>query len=288
MKTTKTRKETNLKTIKKKGKIIKDQMKFFDLNASKPQLNLNNNSIFVDYANKEQYLTLDWLKDKKLVLDYGCGTGISLDCFFRNKSRKDYKVYGVDISGEAIRKIKVKYPEFRFFQIKKNKIPQIEKNSLGAAYMLHILHHTRGYNQIFKEIYSKLESGGKFVINDLTSNNIFNNVARSIFVCSPKFIKRRFSDDLVVEGYIPEKYKVNVDKVLNSLEKIGFDVIEVGYGHLFFFLFSWIDRFLPLSRFRFVRNLYHRLMRIEDVLLKYKFFQNQAELFFIKSIKKKN
>ncbi len=269
----------------KKGNIIKDQMRFFDLEANKKQSNYKNNSIFVNYSNKEQYLTLDWLKDKKVMLDYGCGTGNSLDGFFRNKNRKDYKVYGVDIAGEAVKKVKVKYPEFQFFQIKNNKIPQIKNNSLEAAHMLHILHHTRSHNQIFKEICSKLEPGGKFVINDLTSNNIFNKVARAFFIYSPKFVKQKFSDDLVVEEYIPEKHKVNVDKVISSLKKIGFDIIEVGYGHLFFFLFEWIDRFLPLSRLKPVSNLYLFLIKMENLLLKYKIFQNQAELFYIKSIK---
>lgn len=275
----------NFKAIKRKDKIIKDQMKFFDLNANKAQSSFRSHPIFVYYSNKEQYQTLDWLKDKKVVLDYGCGTGNSLDYFFRNKNYRDYRAYGVDISAEAIKKIKVKYPKFQFFQIKGNKIPQIKNNSLGAAFMMHILHHSHGHNQIIKEIYSKLEPGGKFVINDLTSNNIFNKVARSIFVYCPSFVKQKFSDDLVVDGHIPEKNKVNMDKVLNSLKKNGFEIIEIGYGHLFFFLFAWIDFFLPLSRLRYIRNLYQFLMKIESYLLKYKIFQNQAEVFYIKCVK---
>ena len=107
-------------------------------------------------------------------------------------------------------------------------------------------------------------------------------LSRSIFLFLPSFIKRRFADDLVVNGGIPEKYKVNSDEVVSTLREVGFKVEEIGYGHLFLFLFAWVDRFIPLSNYKIFRVIYSYLGRFEQKLLKYSFFQKYAEVFYIK------
>lgn len=265
--------------------IIKDQEKFFNehsLHEQKVQLR----GFFNRYVNKEQVNSLKWISDCKIILEYGCGTGTSLDVFFNKRNRNKYTIFGVDIAARAIEKAKERYPEFVFYKISNNKMPQIKNNSLDAAFMFHVLHHTNNYLDIFKEINAKLKKGGKFLINDLSSNNPINKTARSLFLHMPFFVKNKFGDDLVVGESIPEKNKVDLSRVVKQLGTAGFIVEEIGYGHLFFFVFGWIEMFIPLSGFSIVRSFYKRLWRLEDILLQKKFFQSKSELFYIKAIKK--
>lgn len=267
-------------------RIITDQEDFFNQNALHEKVYATNN-IFHDYSNKEQVSGFNWLADRKCILEYGCGTGTSMDIFLQNRKSGDYKMYGVDIAGVAIQKAKEKYPNFEFYKISNNKIPQIAGNSLNAAYMFHVLHHATDHEDIFNEIYAKLEYGGKFLINDLCSNNPIIRMGRFVFLHLPRFVRDKFSgDDLVVHGGVPEKYKVDIETVVNQLRKAGFFIEEVGYGHLFFFVFAWMDRFVPVSRFKFILWIYRYFIAFERVLLKYTFFQKQAEVFSIKSIKR--
>lgn len=267
-----------------KPRILEDQLRFFNENAvqEKPDLTA---SIFKKYVNKEQTSGFSWLGERKRILDYGCGTGTSIDAFLKDNPCGKPVFTGVDIADLAIQKVRRRYPEFTFYSIKDNKIPLVKDGSMDGAYLLHVLHHSHEHDAIFKEIYSKLEKGGKFFLSDLSSNNPIIKLFRGIFLLSPDFIKRRFRDDLVVDGNIPEKYKVDPEAIINKLKETGFSIQEVGYGHLGLFFFIWMDRFVPLSRLAFFRGLYKTLESIEERLLKYRFFQKTAEVFYIKCIK---
>ncbi|MBX9812751.1 MAG: class I SAM-dependent methyltransferase [Burkholderiales bacterium] len=269
---------------REKPKIIKDQLRFFNENAAleKPDLVA---PFFLEYVNKEQTAGFAWLGDREHILDYGCGTGTSIDAFFStNPSGKNLFV-GVDIADVAIQRIKQRYPNFSFYTIENNRIPQLPNGSMDGAYLLHVLHHSHEHEAIFREIYTKLRPGGKFFLSDLSSDNPIIRLFRGLYVLSPRFVTRRFSDDLVVDGAIPEKYKVDPGAVVAQLEAVGFSVKEVSYGHLFLFFFSWFDRFVPLSRFAVFRALYSALWAVEGWLLKFRFFQKNSEVFCVKCIK---
>lgn len=268
----------------KRLKIEEDQLKFFNENATlnKPALTTN---FFLEYANKEQADGFAWLSDKKRILDYGCGTGTSIEAFCKVNKGSDFSFVGVDISDVAIQRVSQNYPGITFYTIDNNKIPLLPDDSVDGAYLLHVLHHSYEHEAIFREIYTKLGKGGKFFLSDLSSNNPIIRFFRNMFVLSPRFVKRRFADDLVVDGAIPEKYKVDPEAVVAELKKAGFTIHEVGYGHLGLFLFVWLDRFVPLSQFRPFHVLYSALGRVEQKLLKHKFFKNRAEVFYIKCIK---
>jgi len=263
----------------------RNQLTFFNANATKQNTQIKSNYLFDKYVNKEQRDGFNWIEDKKVILEYGCGTGDSLDKFFERRQIKHYHIYGVDIASKAIGISRKKYPELKFYVIKNNKIPQIENKSVGAAFMFHVLHHSTNHEDIFKEIYNKLGNKGKFLINDLSSNNPIISFFRFIFQLSPKFIKVRFSDDLLCEGNIPDKYKVNIQEVIRLLKKCSFQIEELGYGHLFFFVFGWIERFIPLSKISIFQMFYVNLMKLEAKLLKYPFFQRFAEVYYIKATK---
>lgn len=267
------------------SKVVKDQKHFFNMAASKVPVRPFG-QFLMDYINHEQYICFDWLADKKEILDYGCGNAESVDVFFEKHHGNKYKIYGVDIAEEAVKHAARKYPKNTFFTIKDNKIPQIKDNSLDGGYMIHVLHHAEGHQQIFQTISSKLKRGSKFFLNDLTSNNPFIRLGRFFFTLMPQRIQAKFSDDLVVDGQIPDKYKIDVQTIQTQLQNAGFKVVELGYGHLFFFLFCWVDRFIPLSKIPMVTSLYKQLIRLERWMLNYRFFQNFAEVIYIQAIKK--
>lgn len=267
------------------SKILTNQEEFFN-RESKLEKAIIQGELFYSYVNKEQFQGLDWIADRKVILDFGCGTGHTMDIFFKNRMQKGYKMFGVDIAAETVKVIQKKYPQFMFYKIKNNKILQIKDGSIEGVYMMHVLHHAKNHKQIFEEVHKKLKKDGKFLVNDLCSNNPINYVARSIFTAMPEKIKNKFTDDLMVDGCIPEKYKVNVDQVVRELEQTGFKVTKVSYGHLFFFVFGWIDRFIPFSKVGLIRDFYQKMIGWENSLLKNKMFQGKAELFCIQAIKK--
>jgi len=268
----------------KKRRIIENQVEFFNENATKRKPELTA-PIFLDYVNAEQKNGFAWLCDRKRILDYGCGTGTSIDAFFKENPCGKNLFVGVDIADVAVQRVKKKYPNFFFYTIKGNKIPQLPDGSMDGACLLHVLHHSREHEKIFREIYSKLEPGGKFYLADLSSNNQIVKLFRNLFVFLPRFVKHRFSDDLVLDGNIPDKYKVDPEEVVKGLKAVGFSIQEVGYGHLWFFLLAYLDRFVMLSRLTIFRVFYSALWAFEARLLKYRIFQKKAEVFYIKCIK---
>lgn len=263
-----------------KQRVVTDQVRFFNDNATleKPVLN---SEFFYNYVNKEQTEGFTWLMDRKLILDYGCGTGTTIDVFMQLRPPKNLAFVGIDMAEIAVEKAKEKYPQFSFFTVKNNVINQVVAGGCDGAYLMHVLHHSRDHQAIFQEIFNKLSSGGKFFLSDLSSQNPIISFFRSLFVFSPTFLQKKFSDDLVVEGAIPEKYKVDPDVVVQQLKAIGFKVEKIGYGHLFVFFLGWVDRVIPFSKTRAARGLYSILAKFENWLLGFKPFQRRAELFYI-------
>lgn len=271
---------------KNSNKIITDQKLFFNMNAKKKITEPVINKLFTQYVNQVQLASFDWLKNSRNILDYGCGTGHSINLFLKNKNPNKYNIYGADIAEDAIEQVKNKYRKFKFYTINKNRIPQIKNNSLDAVMMCHILHHSHNHLDIFKEIYSKLKKNGKFLIIDLSSRNFFVKLGRSLFLYLPLSMKNKFNDDLVIDGHIPEKYNISVAKIIYQLKQVGFSIEVDLHSHLFFFVFGWIDRFIPLSKNKIILHIYKKLINLEKFLLKYNFFKQNAEMFHIRCIKK--
>lgn len=266
--------------------ILNNQKKFFNLNFKTQKL-FKKNTFSNFYGEEAARKGFMWLKKEKKILDYGCGSGTSLDLYLDTTKNFKSKIIGVDISEEGIRQIKKKYLQYSFFKISNNLIPQIHEKTLDATYLTHILHHTKNHQAIFNEINKKLKKSGKFFICDLTCNNPIVNISRSIFLIAPNWIKNKFKDDLVIDGNIPAKYKVYVDKTISRLKKSGFKIIEVNYNHLFLFFFFWINTIFNINETKFPLYLFFikKVYKLENLLLKYNFFKNKAHMFSIKCIK---
>lgn len=241
----------------------KNQEIFFDNNAliTRPILK---NSFFYEELNKEQINGFQWLDDCNSVLDYGCGTGISIDLFTQVNDKKNFNIVGVDISNQVILLCEKKYPQYSFYKISNGEIEGKIRKNFDGAYIMHVLHHCEEYREIFENIYKHLKPNGKLLINDLTSKNPFIKLARSIFRYLPWYIKNRFNDDLIIDGEIPEKNVVDIDELTYILNSIGFDIIKIEYAHLFYFIVGWFDRFICFSKINFLQLIYKKIASIED------------------------
>ncbi len=267
-------------------KVVKDQELFFNDHSIKDEIPSEKN-IFYYYSIKEQQHGFNFISNCKNLLEYGCGMGTSLDVFFEDKSRKlaDYNIVGVDIADKALDRARAKYPSYTFYTIQNNVMPQINPGTMDGAFMLHVLHHSTGHDIMFAEIYSKLKPGGKFFLSDLSSNNPFISFGRFLFPFVSGKMTETFEDDLVVDGKIPDKYKISKDKVISQLKVCGFTITEVGEGHLFVFIFNWLHRLLPFLHIADMHFLLKPLMALEQRMLKFSFFKKYAEVFYIFAVK---
>lgn len=265
--------------------IINEQEKFFDLDSEIERV--AGKDPYYKFATKEVVAGFKWLGNLSSLLDYGCGVGQSLQQYLEVTGNYSCNVVGVDISTGAINKIKARFNNTRysFYKISENKLEHIANTSMEGAYIIHVLHHTTNHEDIFREIHSKLVHNGKLFICDLTSNNLLIRFFRHVFILMPHFVKRRFNDDLVVDDAIPNKYKVDISTVKKQLERTGFIIEDVGYGHLFVFVFSWLGKLTGLSSCSIYLKMYGLLAQLDDILLRIMPFRKQAELFYIRCTK---
>lgn len=263
------------------NEVIKDQEYFFNEYSKKAHGKLVKDIPYY-YANKEQIYGFDFLSSCKTILDYGCGVGYSIDLFFESGlDQRNYVFTGVDIASLALEKVKEKYPNFKFSKVDDNDLSFLEDSQFDGAYMIHVLHHSTGHQKMFNQIYVKLKPEGKFFLSDLSSANPFIRFGRWLYPLIGKFVKNKFEDDLVIEGSIPDKYKVSRDQIASLLTQEGFTIIEVGNGHLFFFLLCWMNRFIPFMQIRLMAKPLNLLIALENKLTKMPFFKDYCEVFYI-------
>lgn len=266
--------------LKFKKKIILDQKSFFDLNAIfVKEQGAVEKGFFHEYAFKQVTKGFRWIGEScERVLDYGCGIGLTLEQYLVVNAGREVDIVGVDISENCIRVIEQKYPNGKFEVIEDNDLSFLNDESVDACYIVHVLHHSEKHADIYSELYRVCEKGGKLLVVDLTSTNLLINISRSLFLFSLRFITNKFSDDLVIDGDIPEKLTVIPSEVVEGLEGLGFVVEKIDHGHLFLFVLDWFSKITNMSLPSCVLAF---LLKIEKKLLKYDFFKKRAHLFCI-------
>lgn len=240
--------------------------------------------VFDSYAYKFIIQAFIFLKESNTILDYGCGTGTMIDIFSSYISNKK-TIVGVDIADNAISVVKEKYPRYLFFNIE-TEFYKIEKMKFDGIYLINVLHHATNHKKIIETVSHLIEKNGKFVIIDLSSNNILISFARIIFPFVPNFIKSKFSGDLYCNGEIPEKIKVSPSQIKFILEKEGFKIISEEYSYLFVFVVEWLNHIFRFDKFVIGRRIIQGIMKLEDILIKrVSFFKSFCEVFMYKCIK---
>jgi SAM-dependent methyltransferase len=260
--------------------IVVDQEHFFDLESEK-NIHIDKDNFFYNYVMRGLINKLKVFKKCERVIDFGCGTGMMIDIFSDSYKNSKVNFVGLDISKKCIEKAKNKYPQHEFHKISNNTISQIEVNSCDGAYLVNVLHHSKNHQKIYQQIYSKLSVGSKFIIYDLSSENPIVELGRKYFIHLPKNAKSRFKDDLVIDGKIPEKYKVNIEQEIKWLKKANFTIQNVDRWQLFLFVFAWLDKFIPFSKTKFGKFTLMTLQKFEEWLIKFDFFKNKCECFYL-------
>ncbi|OIO40566.1 hypothetical protein AUJ61_01595 [Candidatus Pacearchaeota archaeon CG1_02_30_18] len=99
-------------------------------------------------------------KKEEIILDAGCGNGkISIKV-----SKKCRKVYGVDISKNAFKKvIKINPKKIEFIQTELEKLP-FENNFFDKILCIETLEHVINPERVLKEFYRVLKSSGTLII----------------------------------------------------------------------------------------------------------------------------
>jgi len=265
--------------------IEKNQKKFFDQYAANHQKQEPVNTFFYDLAVAELRRGFKWLSGCDSVLEYGCGTGETINLFLSAGDCQPSRIVGIDLSEVSVEVARNRYP-YEFHVVPDNDLSFLPPASLEGAYMIGVLHHTESHQKIFGEIGRVLQSGGKFLILDLTKNNPFIELARALFPYMPRRIRQMFPDDLVIDETIPEKLRVEVGATLASLRMAGFFVEQVEYGHLFYFIFDWCERMtrINISKTKF-NVIYSWFYRIEKRLLTLELFKRRAHLFVVRAVR---
>lgn len=114
----------------------------------------NSYGTFIDAA--ERKLLKRWLKDKKEVLDLGCGTGRFLDLATR----------GSDFSEEMLKIASKKHPKKTLYHAAGSAIP-IENEELDAVFSMHVFMHlpVSDVADIIQETHRVLKKGGTFIFD---------------------------------------------------------------------------------------------------------------------------
>ncbi len=118
------------------------------------------------------------IKSKGKVLDVGCGAGDYT--IIIKKSVPKLKVYGVDISKQAIKRAKRDFPDINFSVAGAYKLP-FSNNSFNAVVMKCVLEHLKDPDKALKEVKRVLKPGGLFYsITPLEGEKYLLNSSREL------------------------------------------------------------------------------------------------------------
>jgi len=268
---------------KLKNEKIENQIAFFNKNAlSKQNIYFEPKDVFEWYAIKPVIRAMKFLYSDRLdyqYLDYGCGIGDSIEIFKISNHKYPDRLVGVDISKNAIAEISKRY-QFEFIHIEAESGIKGLGICVDAAYMMHVLHHSVDHEKIIKDISSAIKGRGKIAIVDISSKNPFQELGRRLFTILPVGVKRKFQNDLVVDGEIPEKLPVDIEKIKKYLENEGFTV-NLSYSSSFIFIFGWLFNLLNI---KFGKNslIINFFLKLDDWLSN-NVFKNYSVLYLIEA-----
>ncbi|MDC0903155.1 class I SAM-dependent methyltransferase [Pelagibacteraceae bacterium] len=180
------------------------------------------------------------------ILDYGCGTGLSIEKVAKFNPKK---ITGIDISDVSIQKAIDKAREGRInveYKIDNCEKTKFDQNSFDIVYGTGILHHLQ-IDKCLEEIRRILKPGGTLVFIEPLGTNPIINLYR-------KFTPKSRSDDehpLVNKDFdfINSKFIETKIKYYGFLTLIFFPLYRSPKNSKLFKLFSVLDQHLFKSKF---------------------------------------
>lgn len=157
------------------------------------------------------------------ILGVGCGTGADFKNLIRIAPSR-FQITGVDPSPEMIEQAETKFPQIRFIANTIDKLSLDELyHSATLLFVLHFLPDDGSKLSLLKEIHSRLENGGRFILFDLyrsgeDSEILFGQAASYLrnFQGWPEAHLRIYLDRVSKLHRIPE------DRYLELLQEAGF------------------------------------------------------------------
>lgn len=133
------------------------------------------------------YRAIEEIKPNSKVLDIGCGIGTF--CHMA-KSIAQAEVWGVDISEEVIYGNKLESTDIKYFCNVVGDLKDIPKDYFDFVFSGETLEHIDDPNQLFKDAYSVLKTGGKLLITTPDRNKI--NSAEHVWSYDHDDVKKLF------------------------------------------------------------------------------------------------
>ncbi len=147
------------------------------------------------------------------VLDVGCGTGAVMQFL----AKKNFEVYGIDPSGEAL-----KYCTLKGLSVKKSSAEKIDfsEDSFDVVFALDVLEHLENPELAVEEIDRVLKKGGIFIMTVPAHQWLWS-----------------YHDE-----FLHHKKRYNRKDIINLLDK-KFEIVKISWIHGFILLPAMILRF---------------------------------------------
>ncbi len=177
------------------------------------------------------------LPDYGVALDFGCGCGVFTNVI--QKQLPKWKVYGCDISNNAIENAKNRFPQCSFFVSDSDQVPNIKFDFLFSH---HVLEHVFDIKKIIKDINNFLKPKS-FTFHVLPCGN---KGSFEYEVCSmrkdginKKMENRFFFED---EGHVR---RLTTDETNKLMRKYSFFLNKEFYSNQYYGAVKWISQSHP-------------------------------------------
>lgn len=227
----------------------------------------------INYSEKEIKRVISRLPAGAIVLELGCGAGEHTA--FLAGLRKDIYLIAVDISPksvletrERIRADKKAKCKVYCFVADAETLP-LKENTIDSVIAVMFFHHVLSPRESVKEIKRILSTKGVGLVVDIVSNNPLNTLPRKLFPYFPNFIKKRLSNDYLLEsGEIPLVSLHSIAKLKKTILEAGMKIIKEKRYNLFVFFIYNLTLIFPFIKHLFSRPLLEKIYRYEWKLLK--------------------
>lgn len=149
------------------------------------------------------------------VLDIGCHSGLFTR--YLVKATKAKKVYGIDVSRQAVLMAKKRIKNGIFIVANAHKLP-FKDNFFDGVFCLEVLEHVEEPNKVLKEIKRVLKSGGYGIVLVPTDNLLFRIIWWSWNKINP----------IWKHTHIQSFRASSLDELIREAK---FKILEVGYFH---------------------------------------------------------
>lgn len=177
------------------------------------------------------------LPQKGIALDFGCGNGIFTDII--RQALPEWKIYGCDISMNAINHAKRRFSECTFFVIDNDKPNELKFDFLFTH---HVLEHVFDLNVVSQEINALMNQKAS-MLHILPCGNAgsfeYNVVKLRVDGINKEMENRFFYED---EGHLR---RLTTDQMNEIMMKYSFELRKDFYSNHYYGAIKWISQSTP-------------------------------------------